>query len=164
MHSKVVISLALIVLLPLGLLGGLGWRLLSNEQQMITHRFQALANAQLAAVDETIQEYFRSLRDELLVSAQTLDDKLENLRRFTRDEPKVRQVLIMEADGERRHPPRDTALTQGEQRFLQRTQELWRDRDILYQSAAPEGPSTSKISTRSEDEHGWYVWHWARGD
>ncbi len=162
MHSKIIVSLALIVLLPLGLLGGLGWRLVGNEQQIIAHRFQTLANAQLAAVDETIQSYFRSLRDELWVSAQSLDTRLENLRRFTRNEPRVRQILIMSADGERRHPPRDVPLTQGEQRLLERTQELWRDQDILYQSAAPEGSSASKIPIESKSEQGWYVWHWGR--
>lgn len=150
MRPSSVMALLLIVLLPLALLGGLGWRRADEERQLLEHRFQMLAGAQLAAVDRQVQEYFAIRAQQLLSATAELPRDTASLRAFARREPGLRQVFLMDPQGARLHPPLHEPLTQAEQAFLERTAELWTDRRILY----PQGPDGAVQPV------GWYAWHW----
>lgn len=171
MRSKALIALALIVLLPVAALGWLGLRVLGSEQQTLQNRVQALINTQLNSVDETLASYFAARQSELLADAQRLAVETDALRQYVQRAGRVRQVFVMDAKGERVHPPRVAPLSEAEQRFLQRSAEIWRNRDILYQgggSTGAESPLTPSLGSAREPAnraqsvpaHGWYVWHW----
>jgi signal transduction histidine kinase len=163
LRSKALIALLLIVLLPVAALGWLGMRLLSSERQALEHRVQTLIDAQLVAIDDSLSAYFTARRTELLADMQQLASDTGALREYARQRHLVRQVFVMDAQGERLHPPRNAPLTEGEQRFLERSADIWRKRDILYQSGGPTAP-VQPVATAANPEaqrnDGWYVWHW----
>jgi signal transduction histidine kinase len=160
-----------LVLLPFGALTGLGLRVISNEQQAFEYQQQSLTNARLQAVDAAILAYFARLEQQLLDDAHSLNSDTESLRSYLRQEPRLRQVFIMNPQGERLHPPADEPVTEAEQAFLERTGDIWRDQDILYQSGLDprEGNANAPLMRRQAlrqpassdtDRYGWYVWHW----
>lgn len=170
MRNKALIALLLIVVLPVAALGWLGLRLLNSERQALEHRVQALVDAQLVAIDDLLSAYFASQRTALLADIQKLPSDTSALRAYSRTKPLVRQVFVMDGQGERVHPPRSAPLTEVEQRFLQRSADIWRNRDILYQSGLPRSDAasaaasgTASAQTAKADvprSDGWYVWHW----
>jgi signal transduction histidine kinase len=52
------------------------------------------------------------------------------------------------------HPPPDGPLTDSEREFLERSGQIWRDKQTFYNSSEAAGQSTS---------HGWYTWYWGNG-
>lgn len=163
MRNKALIALSLIVLLPVAALGWLGVRLQNSERQALEHQVQALIDAQLVAIDDSLSSYFSARRADLLADTQVLASDVGTLRAYSRSKPLVRQVFLMDAQGERLHPPRDAPLTETEQRFLERSADIWRNRDILYQSAPPasQRSAPSEVAeTNAPRSDGWYVWHW----
>ncbi|NJN46043.1 MAG: hypothetical protein HC808_05680 [Candidatus Competibacteraceae bacterium] len=171
MRKSILIALTLLVVLPLGALTGLGLRVIGNEQQAFEHQQQSLTTARLQAVDAAILAYFARLEQQLLGDVHGMTLGTETLRAYVRQEPRVRQVLVMNALGDRLHPPADEPLTEDEQAFLERTRDIWKDRDILYQPGVDpsEADATSPLSRRQAprqpevpdtDRYGWYVWHW----
>lgn len=150
MRLPSVLALILIVLLPLALLGGLGWQRADESRQLLEHRFQTLASAQLASVDRQIQDYLAERAARWQAATAELPRDTASLRAFARREAGLRQVLLMDPQGERLYPSPQEPLTQDEQAFLARTNELWHDRRILY----PQGLDGTVPPT------GWYAWHW----
>ena len=175
MQTKLLVILGLMVLLPLTLLGGFGIRFASNEQEVIEYQFQVLVDAQLQAVDAAIQTYFSELEAQLLVATESMPETSDALRAHAREQPRVRQILLMDEDGERLHPPPNAPLGAGEQRFMARTENLWTDKDILYQSHSVPAPRsvtapaktslfarTAPSADDQEQDYGWYVWSWGQ--
>ncbi len=160
MRRKALIALLLIVVLPVAALGWLGLRLQSSERQALEHRVQTLIDAQLVAIDDSLSAYFTARRGELLAEIDALADGTAALRNYARERPLVRQVFIMDAKGERLHPPTNAALTEAERRFLQRSADIWRNRDILYQSVEALPPQEQSSNGEPKRSDGWYVWHW----
>ncbi|MBI1891190.1 MAG: HAMP domain-containing histidine kinase [Burkholderiales bacterium] len=171
MHKKFALTLLLIVLLPTGLLGWFGVRMASNEQRVIEHQVQALLNAQLKNIDESIQTVFQSTQKDLLSKAAQLKVDNDSLRAFVRNSPQVSQVFVIGADGKRIFPSTDGPRSDAENQFLQRTAAIWNSYQILFQSdarATSQANATSKLSTLSrsssgdaeQSRNGWYAWHW----
>lgn len=145
-------------------LAWLGQRFLASEQEAFDHRVQSLIDAQLVAVDETLAAYFSGRRTAFLAEAKALSTETEALRDYIRGAPSVRQVFVMDRKGERTHPPKNAPLNEAEQRFLERSAEIWRNRDILYQGGVdPTQAARSTVPPTGEPPQrldGWYVWHW----
>lgn len=178
MRSNILPALLLIVLLPLLALGWFAFRLLASEQQALEHQVQSLAIQQLRAVDGQLRDYFAEQKNSLLTAAAELSWRTDALREFSHRQPRVRQVFVMDATGQRLHPPAQGPLSTSEQQFLQRTEAIWRDHDILYQGgerafgavAEPSKNSSKLLSNtatatlspadRKSGDYGWYVWHW----
>ena len=183
MRNKIVISLLLIVLLPVGFLAWLGLRMAHNEQQVLEVQVQALVRAQLTAVDDSILAYFQGLQNDLIDTASQLDQGGESLKKFARESSQVTQVLVIGADGKRVFPAANAALSDVEKQFLQRTSAIWENPGILTQGAAiaPSAQIASafsatrrKIESNSgstpaaayasveagQPKFGWYAWHW----
>ncbi|MEM7016716.1 MAG: HAMP domain-containing sensor histidine kinase [Pseudomonadota bacterium] len=184
MHTRAIIALLLIVLLPLGLLSFVGIRMMHNEQQAQSHRLQVLMEAQLTTVEISLQDYFDFLSNELRVVNRELGNQADELRQLSRDSGQVRQVFMLEPDGERLYPSVSEALTQQESSFLQRTQIIWPELEMLAQSQPAESAgevaqkrstvsnlqrlTTSRRSAADNTEvaearlspiqQGWYVW------
>lgn len=161
MPNKSFMAVVLIVLLPVAGLGWLGVRLLGSERQALEHRTRTLVEAQLLIIDDAIKAYFDAQRSQLLRDIKGLPRDTTALRTYAQSKRLVRQVFVMDARGERLHPPVNAALTEAEQRFLVRSADIWRSRDILYQGAQPPAQEPDLRKTDAMRSDGWYVWHWA---
>lgn len=187
MH-RLIIPLLLIITLPIGLLSWFGLRMADNEQQLIEYQLQTLIDAQLQSVDDALQAYFLLRQAVLREDATNLQQTTRRLRRHLRNTPWLRQIFLMNGQGQRLHPPRRGPLTKDEQHFLNRSADLWASKAILeHANIAPQNRSqnqareNSKLpdfsilldSTRYDDTeaqslaapapelpNGWYVWHW----
>ena len=178
MQKKILISLILIVLLPIGLLAWLGLRMAHNEQQVVKAQLQTLINAQLSSVDETITGYFYNVQNDLISTVESLDLNKESLQNFTGHSSQVRHILVIDADGKRLYPAPGEKLSEAESQFIQRTSAIWDNPRILTQGAALTlAPAISfSLSSRKSDvkkisdsyrngesvaaQSGWYAWHW----
>ena len=174
MQKKVLISLVLLVLLPLGLLAGLGLRVAQNEQKVLAMQVQSLIDAQLLNMDESINAYFRALQSDLLQTLSRLELSNERLKQFSRESAQVRQVLVIGVDGKLLLPAPDAALSRAEQQFLQRISAIVDNPGLMTGAAvlaAPASPLFSSLSKRAENQNtsagevlapsfGWYAWHW----
>ena len=147
--GKVPLAWLLLVGLSLGLLAAVGWRLAIREAETLENRFQGLLRAQLQSVDATIQGYFQARERELLAFMQHTPLQTPILRDALRRQPRVRQLLVLGADGERLHPPPDAPLSRRETTFLQRTAGAWEQNN----------PVESGQATSAQ---GWLVWPWGR--
>lgn len=186
MQKKILISLILIVLLPIGLLAWLGMRMAHNEQQLVQAQLQTLINTQLSSVDEAITGYFYNVQNDLLASAKDLDLSKESLQNFTRQSSQIRHILVLDADGKRLYPAPGEMLSEADTQFIQRTAAIWDNPRILTQGAAltlaptisfslisrksdvnkidnsnaSETPGLSRSGETAAAQSGWYAWHW----
>ncbi len=186
MQKKILLSLILIVLLPIGLLAWLGLRMANNEQKLVQVQLQTLVNAQLTSVDEAITGYFYNLQNDLLSSASGLDLTKESLQNFTQHSSQVRQILVLDAQGKRQYPSPTEMLSEAETQFIQRTSAIWDNPSILTQSAgltlapsitfslssrktgmntadnhsAKKMPGSNQLGEAAAAQFGWYAWHW----
>ncbi len=169
MQKKIALGLLLIVALPIALLGWFGLRTAEHEQAAIAHQLQALAMAQLQAVNEKIQRLFLE-RQNLLLQHSSLvrmnegvptPRPVSDIRDYVRDSLYVQQVLLMDADGKRRFP--DEPLNQAERAMLQRTAAIWENPQRLLQGApiqiAPDPDSAAKSADAAPHRFGWYSWY-----
>lgn len=156
MKYRVVLLLSLLVLLPLLLLGGLGYRLQQNEQQLVGLQLQKLIEQQLESIDDQLQSHFRQLDSLLRREAGELyrltgsDYAADELRRFIKHSPQVQQLFVLGPDDRRRFPPPNQPLSLDEQRLVERLQPLWQSPDLLRPPAADPAapaPSQSLLST-----------------
>ena len=105
MKTKALSVLLLIVMLPLILLGWMGFRVLQDEQRLHDHQIQTLIMSQLQAVDQSIGQYFKTLETELPKEATALSWNPKAIRAFLREKPDVRQMLIFDSVYQRVFPP-----------------------------------------------------------
>lgn len=151
MKYRAVLLLSLLVLLPLLLLGGLGYRLQQNEQQLVGLQLQKLIEQQLESIDDQLQSHFRQLDRLLQREAGELyrltdsDYTADALRRFIKHSPQVQQLFVLDPDDRRRFPPPNQPLSLDEQRLVERLQPLWQSPDLLRPTAAdPAAPAPSR--------------------
>jgi signal transduction histidine kinase len=117
---KLFFALLLIVLLPLILLGGMGVKVLRDEQRLQEHQIQTLVISQLKEVDRSIGQYFRSLENEFVEWAAKLPGDPATIRNEIQKQPEVRQILIFDSTSKRIFPPGNRPLSQRERQFLER--------------------------------------------
>jgi signal transduction histidine kinase len=169
LQKKILISLTLIVLVPIALLAWLGLRMANNEQQVVQAQLKTLVTAQLTNTDETIIGYFHAIQNDLISSANNLAPTDESIKKFTLESNRVKNILMIDADGKRLYPSLDSTLSHTETQFLQRTSAIWNNPKLLTQGAAlPLPPATNsaylnKQKTTEETttpQLGWYTWHW----
>lgn len=147
--GKTSLAWFLLVSLSLGLLAAAGFSLARHEAQSLEQRFQALLQAQLQAVDATIQGYFQDRQRELQGLVGDAPLQTEALRDLVRRQPRVRQLLVLDPNGQRLHPPLTGPLSHQEDQFLARTQGAW-----TLGSPTEEGGADGDL--------GWLVWPWGR--
>ena len=76
------------------------------------------------------------------------------LRQLVRTSPFIHALFVLDPAGNRLHPPPDGPLTENEREFLERSGQIWRDKQAFYLSSEAGGKSSS---------HGWYTWYWGNG-
>jgi signal transduction histidine kinase len=173
LNLKTLIVLWIIILVPLALLGWLGYDRSVQEREMRNFQMQALIEGQLKAVDTSLQNYFTNLEETLLATVNDMPDQPENIRRFLKERSRIRQVIWFGPDGTRLHPPGKAPLTEKEKRFLERTlgviPRLDQNMTLQKNSPFPKEPAPSKSSRAAlkssvsvedpRNDRGWFVWH-----
>jgi len=145
--------LTLLILLPLLLLGILGYRLQQQEQQLLGLQLQKLIDQQLSSVDRQLQEHFQQLERLLRQRAAELNRladteyPADSLRRFARDSAYVRQLFVLDERGERLFPPLAGPLSVEERGFVDRLQPLWNSPELFHPADAdPQTPAPPAVA------------------
>lgn len=134
MKPRLIVVFLLIVLLPLGLLSWLGYRLARNEREVFRSRMTDLLLVSLNERKTGISAYITQVQNDLLHSLDGLDLNPELLREYTRRESRVAQTFLLDATGEPVVPSYTETINRAERDFLVRTERIWRDHDLLRQA------------------------------
>lgn len=165
MKPRLAAIFLLIVLAPLVTLAWLGVRVAHNERAAVRERFDALLASRLddtaADVAGQVAGYEGALMQEFNLSALTS----EQLRDLTRRSAYARQYFVLDANGDLQFPASSGALSDSEQGFVERTGEIWANREIAFSSddvqstAGKGGGRTVKGQVAPSSLHkGWHVW------
>ena len=154
LKPKLILILMLIVLLPIGAVGWLGWRMASQEREVVESRFREALGGRLRDTNAVIQRVVEKRETELLRLLDRGTYETSELRELVRKSPFIHAVFVLDPSGNRLHPPPDGPLTDSEKEFLERSGQIWRDKQLFYTSSESGGKSSS---------HGWYTWYWGSG-
>jgi len=135
LKNKIPFILALLIIIPILLLGWLGARLNNQEAIVVEHQAQQLADSQLLQVDQLIVAYFTHIEQRLLQTVNQIeftqqgDDKLsQQLRSLVSTSPYIQHAFVLDTLGKRVFPPENGVLSLKETEFVGQTQALWSDR------------------------------------
>ncbi|WP_299878868.1 cell wall metabolism sensor histidine kinase WalK [uncultured Cocleimonas sp.] len=145
-HKKLMIILVLIVVLPLLMLGWQGWKIDQDNKQLNSARFNSLVSARLNQVDTVIQSYFEEMQIKWGLQIQQWNLGNDQIRKRIDDNGNIRQIFVIDAQNKRQFPPRNAAVTQSEQTFVDRLELIWRDPQMLITNRSNQielGDSTS---------------------
>jgi signal transduction histidine kinase len=153
LKPKLILILVLIVLLPVGALGLLGLRLAGQEREVTESRLREALDGRLRDISAVIMRSIEARETTLLRLLDRDSYDAAALREQVRSEPLVQSLFVLDPRGGRLHPPPDGPLTAAEQEFLERSGQVWRDRQLFY--------STGESGAGAN--HGWYTWYWGNG-
>jgi len=145
-HKKLMTILVLIVVLPLLMLGWQGWKIDQDNKQLNSARFNSLVSARLNQVDTVIQSYFEEMQIKWGLQIQQWNLGNDQIRKRIDDNGNIRQIFVIDAQNKRQFPPRNAAVTQSEQTFVDRLELIWRDPQMLITNQSNQielGDSTS---------------------
>ena len=155
-HKKLIIILILIVVLPLLLLGWQGWKINQDNKQLNSARFDSLVSARLNQVDTVIQSYFEEMQIKWGLQIQQWNLGNDQIRKRIDDNGNIRQIFVIDAQNKRQFPPRNAAVTQSEQTFVDRLELIWRDPQMLITNQSnqielgePKGSQIAAITKKS---------------
>jgi signal transduction histidine kinase len=164
-RRRLVILLAFIVVAPLCLMAWLGLELWEDERAMVRVRFDELLTSRLEDMAGSITRLMADEERELARITSDLDVDPDALRDAAHRERLVRQLFVLDAEGELVHPPKGERASATERAFLERTERIFRD-GAPFLRATGEEPARSRSGRRvapSGDYHGWHVWYWDEG-
>lgn len=130
-QKKLITILGLIVVLPLLLLAWQGWKINQDNKQLNSARFDSLVSARLSQVDTIIQSYFEEMQIKWGLQIQQWNLSNNEIRKRIDDNGKIRQIFVIDARNKRQFPPRNAAVTQSEQTFVDRLELIWQDPQML---------------------------------
>lgn len=177
MRKKLAFVFVVIVLVPLGLLAGLGFRMSRSEQELVRHQFEKLQRDRLREVEGLMRGTLEEIERELLKSTALPELNAERLREVGRRQPLFRQAFAVDEDGRLIHPSPTAELSENEREFLRRTRAIWERQAVLYDTPDPSRAETASVaapprSTGTGDSilnlarkanHGWIAWYWEEG-
>lgn len=120
MSSRLFLIFVLILAIPMALLGGAGWLLFKQDQIAANSQLEASNRAQLQSIETQLNDQFSDYAAELAAVSQLLATDTDSLRYVARRHPFIRQVVLLQADGQRLHPPTNEAMSGDERALLQR--------------------------------------------
>ncbi|WP_372835596.1 sensor histidine kinase [Pontibacterium sp.] len=130
MNTKTPILLACLIIVPVVLLAWFGVRLQHNQQQLVTLQLGSLIEAQLSDVDQQLIDHFSRLQTALDAELDTLIQdnngaySTPTLNTLIARSPQISHIFVLNPSGEREYPSPSGDLTQSEQRFLRKTENL----------------------------------------
>ncbi|MBL4889022.1 MAG: HAMP domain-containing histidine kinase [Candidatus Lindowbacteria bacterium] len=188
MKARLVIVFLVIILAPLMLLGWLGDRMVTEEQELLNNQYKILMSSRLNDVDFTIKRLLESLEPELMRTIEKAsvyyeeDNGIDKIRRLVRTSPKISQIAVLNKEGKVLFPSPSLPLSKSEKEFLDRTRSVWDGGYLLSQVRKAEadrssGSSQTKWSPQQTRKaasisptlsnqsirHGWYTWYWGNG-
>lgn len=155
MKPKLIVVFLLIVLAPMVLLLGFGYRMARNEKKIVEQGFRDLLDRSLGDVDSAIAGFIGKRERYLMELPLPAPEETAALRDLVRKDRFIRQLFIMNRDGDRLHPPPGRPLSAAEEAFLARTDDIWSGRHDFF--ATPDAPAPSARSS------GWHIRYWQDG-
>ncbi len=164
-----IITLLIIVLIPVLLLGVMGIRLASNEQDVIKHQQSSLYLSRLENIDSIISGYFSELEKKILADSIYISNDLEKFARYVKEEPIAKNGIVFDVDGNRIYPQDGKSLSEKERIFIEKSR-------MFQQEALNESPGIEQqVQTRASYQvsksffkapqsipqpvkYGWYTW------
>src|SRR5262249_43912494 len=145
--ARLAVLFLMILLLPLAVMGWLGWVVAHDQEQALRQSFQELLTAKLRDVDDDIARLLQERERELLKlterptippfpeeSAAYTNDDAEAIRLLVLHNPRVRQIFVLRPDGKLLYPNVKNDPTAAEAEFVQRVWGMLTRKDLLYQA------------------------------
>src|SRR5688572_17447052 len=154
LRPKLILILTLIVLLPLGALVWLGWQVAQQEREVVENRFREAQTGRLRDINAVVLRSVEEHETELLRLLDRGSYETSELRELVRKSPFIHALFVLDSAGNRQHPPPDGPITDNEREFLERSGQIWLDKQLFYNPTEGAGKSAS---------HGWYTWYWGNG-
>jgi signal transduction histidine kinase len=126
----------------------------SQEREIVENRFREALAGRLRDTNATIVRALEKRETELLRLLDRGNYGTAELRELVRKSPFIHAVFVLDPSGGRQHPPPDGPLTDSEKEFLERSGQIWRDKQLFYNTSESGGKGSS---------HGWYTWYWGSG-
>ena len=130
MNIRPVIQIALIVILPLAALGWAAWQIAENEQLVVQQRYRRLMQDRLQDINVTVNGYFSDVQREIQKVLEINNFETAELRRISRQEPRLLQTFVLSAEGELMYPNPVNDLNANEQDFLLQTSRMFTGQDL----------------------------------
>jgi len=156
-QRKLMIILALIVLLPLMLLGWQGWKINQDNKQLNKARFNSLVSARLNQVDTVVQSYFEEMQLKWSLLIPQWDLSNEATRKRIESNGNIRQIFIIDANNIRRFPPSNNEITAAEKTFINRLESIWRDPEMLFANQSNGSVIESVANVNQQKETSKYL-------
>jgi len=125
-----------------------------QEQEVVENRFREALTGRLRDINTTILRSVEKRETELLRLLDRGSYETAELRELVRKSPFIHSVFVLDAAGNRLHPPPEGPITDYEREFLERSGQIWRDKQTFYNSSE---------ATAEGSSHGWYTWYWGNG-
>jgi len=153
-QHKLIITLALLVLLPLSLLAWQGWKISQDTQQLNDARFASLMTARLNQVDTVVQGYFEEMQLKWSLSIPQWQLDSNATRERIENDGSIRQIFVLDPQRIRSFPPTDKDITAAEKNFVDRLESVWRDPQILFsnQISSPNIEQVASLKERLKTE------------
>ncbi len=131
-----------------------------NEQAMIRHRFNALLNEKLSDLDRHVADFLNVKEREILnlISSEVIT--VDSLRKISQTHGYINQMVLINANGDILYPNQEQQLTHKETEFLQRTNKLWQNGDVVSKSHSA---GDDNQGTNQNRNYGWHTWYWGNG-
>lgn len=167
------IAFALMLLLPLGFIGYLGYEMSRSERARTTSQFDRLLNQQLNDIDRVFQDEMLSIEQELVQAYETANGEVSAV-----ESPLMLEAFELNATGELLLPTASSPNT-SEQEFLRRTRSIWQSGirlPTLSESSVAVPPSLQKVSqygnriarnsqqlrpSITASQTGWHAWFYS---
>lgn len=162
MGRRLTVLLALLVILPTGLLGWLAMAGVRDERQRLASQLRAAAESRLLDLDARVQRVLDDRARRLLDLTARPPAGAEGWRELIRVTPDVEQVAVQAADGQLIHPPLGSGISDSERDFLMRIRQILVER-LLRNDFEGAASSDSQQSSAAVSDHGWYAWYWDTG-
>ena len=156
MKPKLIAIFLFIVLAPLVLLTWIGARIVRDEQEIVERRIIQLLTSKLEDAKAVVHNLTEERQRSLLQATEGMALTAPGLHELMRASTSAGQAFLLDPKGNRVHPPPEGPLNASERQFLERAQQIWRDKHVFYR--APDSGDSPPTPA-----HGWYTWYWGRG-
>lgn len=156
MKPRLLGAFLLIVVVPIVLLGWMGTRVARNERELVRQRFRELLERDLADIAGSVSGYVQDVENRLSAMMEVDVEETVRVRGLSQNLGTIHQAFLLDASGDLLYPNPSAATSEKEKEFLERTREVFEDKEIL--NAAPvEGAGASTSN------QGWQTWYWGNG-
>jgi signal transduction histidine kinase len=158
--------LILLAFLPLVALVWLGWHVARGETLRVQQQYRLLMEERLAEENRKLQRFFAELQRTLGGLVRQRGTSPEALRQLVRENPKIRQAIVLSREGDLVHPRPDAPMNASEREFLAEIQQILADKDLTrraFPQARGAAANVAQSAVSSSPDEGWYTWYYGRG-